>query len=419
MILLLAVGSWLRLGNFSTDWEVLGGKPLVMGKQESKLHSTPREEARGLQPPKTIIPRTFTQVLNTDATANSAPTLSVMTWNVMAEVWSPPYRYNYLPADAVAWAYRGALVLLEIETLQPDVVALQEVGANAFTNHLLPGMEALNYQGFHVRNPSSEGVALFWKKDRFKQIAQTELHMNQKAKTLVQQATEAGVSTEISQTVLRSMGSHSHHNVAGLVLLQDLQTKALIAVASTHLYWGSRLDGQNYQFQCFQAEMLLQELEALLNANPVPKSPSPATVFVCGDFNSMPTNGLYGFLHSGSLAKDDPELTRGGEEPDASTRDLRHNFNLQSTYRQHPSGKEPEYTFHHDKVACLDYIYAGTLQTNSSTSATASPYKLVELMDMLPFESFAQAARLPTMEYPSDHISLMARFRFAPSNDDL
>ena len=118
---------------------------------------------------------------------------------------SPPHRYNYVPADAIAWKYRGALVLLEIQTLQPDVVALQEVGANAFAYHMLPGMEALNYQGFHVRNPSTEGVALFWKKDRFKQIAKTELHMHQKAKTLVQQATEANLPTGMCTTIHLSL----------------------------------------------------------------------------------------------------------------------------------------------------------------------------------------------------------------------
>ena len=65
----------------------------MMGDNGSKPLSIPSEKEEQqvfeLKPPTTIIPRTFTKVLNTDAdaTTDSAPTLSVMTWNVMAEVW--------------------------------------------------------------------------------------------------------------------------------------------------------------------------------------------------------------------------------------------------------------------------------------------------------------------------------------------
>lgn len=83
----------------------------------------------------------------------------------MADIWSPPYNYPHLPPWAVTWAYRGRLILKEMEGIKPDVLCMQELGKEAEASFSAQ-MSERGYSHVYKMNPSEEGCAIFWKKDR-------------------------------------------------------------------------------------------------------------------------------------------------------------------------------------------------------------------------------------------------------------
>lgn len=87
------------------------------------------------------------------------------TYNVMADIWSPPHNYPHLPPWAVGWAYRGRLIVKEMDSMKPDVLCMQELGREA-ERTFTPQMAERGYAHVYMMNPSEEGCAIYWRKER-------------------------------------------------------------------------------------------------------------------------------------------------------------------------------------------------------------------------------------------------------------
>ena len=92
-------------------------------------------------------------------------------WNVLADGLAQHGEFVSCAKEHLAWPYRFALMLDEIEQASPDIITLQE--CNHFRDTWMPAMEARGFQGIHVAKPSSpatffgapsDGLAVFWKK---------------------------------------------------------------------------------------------------------------------------------------------------------------------------------------------------------------------------------------------------------------
>lgn len=52
-------------------------------------------------------------------------TFSLMSYNILAPVWSPSSNYQYMPAAKSSWEWRRRLILAEIGCHKPDIVCFQ------------------------------------------------------------------------------------------------------------------------------------------------------------------------------------------------------------------------------------------------------------------------------------------------------
>jgi CCR4-NOT transcription complex subunit 6 len=127
-------------------------------------------------------------------------------------------------------------------------------------------------------------------------------------------------------------------NIAVMLMLENKQTHARILVATTHAHW----DPSFADVKLVQIGLLIEEVIkfAEKHLKPTPESSPDAPVYesatqlptiICGDFNSIPSSGVYEFLSRGSVNQDHEDF--GNHAYGAyTTEGLAHNFNLRSAY---------------------------------------------------------------------------------------
>ena len=106
---------------------------------------------------------------------NSLNTISVLQFNCLADALSDAFPH-VSSQSLLTWPHRLPLFEKIFQALPCDFICLQEV--DHFADCFSPMLGALGYAGaFYQRRPepspvSLDGVALFWKKDRFKLISE-------------------------------------------------------------------------------------------------------------------------------------------------------------------------------------------------------------------------------------------------------
>merc|ERR1711976_1018185 len=123
-------------------------------------------------------------------------------------------------------------------------------------------------------------------------------------------------------------------------------------------------------------------------------------MLLCGDFNSLPESAVYDLLRSGSVRNDHEDfkvdpcglLKRGN---------FNHGLSIGTAYET-CNGREADYTnYTEDFKGTLDYIW----YTSDSLSVLA--------ISQVDEESqLTQETALPSSTRPSDHVSLVATFKF-------
>jgi CCR4-NOT transcription complex subunit 6 len=186
-------------------------------------------------------------------------------------------------------------------------------------------------------------------------------------------------------------------HIAVICLLEDKQTKTRIIVANAHIHW----DPAYCDVKLVQVALLVDEIEKI--ANNFAKYPPPPTtapihaqasatdeadsngapagepstssqpsgsarppptysdgtkipVIICGDFNSVPTSGLYEFLSTGSLPPNHPDFlshTYGRYTADG----LRHRLGLKNAYAAPGVGELPLTNYTPSFQGVIDYVW--------------------------------------------------------------
>jgi CCR4-NOT transcription complex subunit 6 len=179
-------------------------------------------------------------------------------------------------------------------------------------------------------------------------------------------------------------------HIAVVCLLEDLVTGTRIIVSNTHLHWDVA------DVKLVQTALLMEELEKIANGfakypprppdtpsatdeEPVLNRPPPPIytdgtkipLMVCGDYNSMPSSGVYDFLASGTLPATHPDFlshTYGIYTSEG----LRHKLGLKSAYTSVGAGGVPEEIMPMTNVTpgfreVIDYVWysPGNLILNS------------------------------------------------------
>ncbi|CAA7054199.1 unnamed protein product [Microthlaspi erraticum] len=351
----------------------------------------------------------------------SMGSFTVLSYNILADTYASSDIYSYCPTWALSWTYRRQNLLREIVKYHADIVCLQEVQNDHFEEFFSPELDKHGYQALFKRKTNEvfvgntntiDGCATFFRRDRFSHVKKYEVEFNKAAQSL----TEALIPVAQKKIALNRLVKD---NVALIVVLEakfgnqatDIPGKRqLLCVANTHVSVSHDLK----DVKLWQVHTLLKGLEKIAASADIP-------MLVCGDFNTVPASSPHSLLAMGKLDPMDPDLM---VDPFGILRPhtkLTHQLPLVSAYssfarrggsliteqqrrKLDPASNEPLFTnCTRDFIGTLDYIFY--------TADTLTVESLLELLDE---ESLRKDTALPSPEWSSDHIALMAEFRCVP-----
>ncbi|KAJ1931780.1 Glucose-repressible alcohol dehydrogenase transcriptional effector, partial [Linderina macrospora] len=311
-----------------------------------------------------------------------------------------------------------------LTTLQPDIVCLQEVEAAQFDEFFKPKLQEVGYEGvFWTKSRARtmdeperrlvDGCATFYKSSVFRLEAQHLLEFQQSA---LQRKDFKKVDDMFNRFMTKD-------NIVGFAVLKHrkLAGEPMVFVANAHVHW----DPEFTDVKMVQTTMLTEELAMLarkhagvppvsddvgagseahkvqLQMQQQQKQFQKVTTLICGDFNSTPDSGLYEFLSRGRLDKEHPDMERMEPYADYKRHGLRHPFGLKSAY-----GSINELPLTNCTPA-----FSGTIDYIWYTTGTLVPTGLLGELDE---DWVRQAVGFPNSQIPSDHIPIMAEFRWKP-----
>ncbi|KAL8207078.1 UNVERIFIED_CONTAM: hypothetical protein K2H54_043977 [Gekko kuhli] len=295
--------------------------------------------------------------LQTNVSKSHQP-IRVMQWNILAQALGEG-KDNFVqcPVEALRWEERKCLILEEILAYQPDILCLQEV--DHYFDTFQPLLSRLGYQCTFFPKPWSPCLDV----ERNNGPDGCALFFLKDRFTLIS-------SDNMRLTAMKL----KTNQVAIAQILKCNETSKLFCIAVTHLKARNGWE----RFRSAQGADLLQKLGSITQDAEIP-------LIVCGDFNAEPTEEVYKEFSNSSLNLNSAYKllsANGLSEPPYTTWKIR------------PSG-ECRHT--------LDYIWYSqhALQVNAA-------------LNLLTEEQIGPN-RLPSFNYPSDHLSLVCDFSF---NDD-
>ncbi|XP_051561419.1 nocturnin-like isoform X2 [Myxocyprinus asiaticus] len=304
--------------------------------------------------------RAFVQTEHEDSGQTA---IRVMQWNVLAQALGEGMdSFVQCPMDALNWAERKYLILEEILTYRPDILCLQEV--DHYFDMFQPVLASLGYQSSFCPKPWSpcldvennngpDGCALFFNRKRFQLINTTHLRL--------------------SAMMLKT------NQVAVITTLHCRATGRAFCVASTHLKARSGWE----VLRSAQGSDLLRNLQNIAQRLETEKNAeTDLPLIVCGDFNAEPSEDVYRNFATSSLGLDSAykRLSMDGKTEPPYT-----------TWKIRPSG---------ESCHTLDYVWYS--------------HRAFNVNAVLDFPTAEQIGpnRLPSYNYPSDHLSLVCDFNF-------
>lgn len=359
--------------------------------------------------------------LDPEGRVSSAGTFTVLSYNILSDVYATNDVYSYCPSWALSWPYRRQNLLREIVGYRADIVCLQEVQSDHFEEYFAPELDKHGYQALYKRKTSEvysgntqpiDGCATFFRRDRFSHVKKYEVEFNKAAQSL----TEAVVPSAQKKTALSRLVKD---NVALIVVLEAKFTnqgadnpgkRQLLCVANTHVNVHHDLK----DVKLWQVHTLLKGLEKIAVSADIP-------MLVCGDFNAVPGSAPHALLAMGKVDPMHPDLANDPLGILRPAGKLTHQLPLVSAYssfarmgvgigleqhrrRMDPSTNEPLFTnCTRDFLGTLDYIFY-----------TADSLTVESLLELLDEDSLRKDTALPSPEWSSDHIALLAEFRCKP-----
>jgi len=315
----------------------------------------------------------------------------IMSFNILAETYATSERHSYVPCWALSGDYRKQRILKEILQLDADIICLQEVEGKQFSEFFEPELRNEKYAG--IFRPKSrartmdntanvDGCAMFFRKEKFRIIEDRLIEFQSLALSRFSELTGDRAGFERVMT---------KDNIAVAAVLEVLSRQgqrksSKIIIANTHIHW----DPDMSDVKLLQAQFLTEELSSLKA-----KIGEDCPMVVAGDFNSMPSSGVYSLLRDGYAPADHPafqsynfgKYTRDG---------TMHSLRLVSAYA--PIGEPPFTNYNSDFMGVLDYLWYS--EQSLRVLGVLQPYSLDDVMQ--------QKSPLPNPHFPSDHIPIMA-----------
>ncbi|XP_028844782.1 protein angel homolog 1 isoform X2 [Denticeps clupeoides] len=423
----------------------------------------------------------LTETCPFDPDHGSSFEFTVMSYNILAQDLLEANRelYVHCPEEVLEWNLRVQNILQEIQMWDPDILCLQEVQEDHYTEQLWPVLSDIGYTCIYKcrTGMKTDGCLVCYRGDRFSQLSVSLLELRR-------------VDCELL----------NRDNVAIVLLLRPSvprrggeEAAAPICVANTHLLFNPRRG----DVKLAQLALVLAEVDRTVAR--CRAGGEECEVILCGDLNSVPNMSLYQFITTGQLlyhglpawmisgledlsyqthprrlfaplwpgslglshtcqfSRDivpqlqtserlryshdflrqlrycqaacerpcDLELIVGVTDnaPDLETKPqsssftktISHGLNLQSAYSHHVVGSDQSgvTTLHSEVGATVDYIFYSA--GGRGARGHAGGLTLIGRLALLSERNLWSVGGLPNAVFPSDHLSLLAKFRLDAS----
>ncbi|CAH2066567.1 unnamed protein product, partial [Iphiclides podalirius] len=319
-----------------------------------------------------------------------------VTYNILADLYCDSdftrnVLHPYCPPYALQIDYRKQLIMKELQGYNADIICLQEVDNKVYINNLKPFLEVEGLQGLFYKKGKTvaEGLACFYRQARFEMLKEETILL---ADALQSKPCLEDIWKAVQENKLLKDRILDRSTVASATILQskDDPNKILI-VGNTHLYFHPDAD----HIRLLQGGIViywLREIRIKLIKEYPGKSVS---LILCGDFNSVPSCGIYRLYTTGIALDDLPDWKSKAEEAVL-------NLSLFQDMDLGSAGGTPKFTNYTAGFAgCLDYIFY-----DKST---------LVVEQVIPFPSLEEVrvhTALPSIVFPSDHIAVISDLRF-------
>ena len=359
----------------------------------------------------------------------SEDSLRVMTFNVLANEKAfmdsredNTGLYPYCDDNIIKRSRRTPLILHEILAYQADVICLQEVDMSSFETLFRPALKLFGYQGFYRQKMGTrEGIAMFWSLDTFEEANEDDVQsysiqgLFPKSKDDILEDWKSMYDVfdfleqdEELKTVLTKKLGHVVQ-IASLTRKNVSSGPKKLVVSNTHLFFHS----MGHHIRLLQLFAICHKLQKVRQGYPL---------LFCGDFNTTPHTGgvrlllekhvphnhhtAWKHLDTFSWEDEDHERTPTSEDNERKPPSvhLADSFPmLQSGYAEFP-------VFTHyiaDFCGTLDYILSSQASGTESfglVATSCAPMPSKELIE--------KHVAMPSVEWPSDHVSLVCDMKF-------
>ena len=368
---------------------------LLIFLYKTKLRSKPSHS----QP--SPIPSTYLQIKPPSLQDPTQPTISILSYNIMSYSFTKTEWFPYVKTEYLYPKYRSPRIINEIETINADILCLQECDSDLFNDYYKKILEhELHYicimhpSSYVYRNRKAVVNTVCYKKHLFTELNSTLLDLNDE--------------------LCKIDESFTKHKEALIVQLEHKANKEKFIVISTHLYWNPEYEYVRYG-----------EIARIVSY--VYKKYKECALFICGDLNASPYSNVLRYIY--------------GEEPDVdetSNKTIKGDFAKNKKYIELIYNNE-QYKNHYLLRSAYD-VYKAVLDGGNSDTTTCkrdnyninhpdftcytnevmanydyiiySPkhYELIELLKMPVDDGLIRKDRLPNKNYASDHLKVYAKF---------
>jgi CCR4-NOT transcription complex subunit 6 len=351
-------------------------------------------------------------------------TFSVLCYNILCEKYATERLYGYTPSWALSWEYRKELILTEVMNYDADFLCLQEVDIAQYEDYFIGHLKGQDYEGVYwpksrhktmgeADRRQVDGCATFYKASKYQLVEKQLIEFS----AVAMQRQDFKKTDDMFNRVL------GKDHIAVVCLMENKETGTRFIIANAHIHW----DPAYRDVKLVQTALLIDEIEKIAHnfakyPPPPPKQPddlSPTSppprrpphytdgtkipLIVCGDFNSVPTSGVYEFLSNGSVPPNHADFMShmyGKYTSDG----LRHKLGLKSAYAG--TGELPLTNYTPSFQGVIDYIWysAANIGVNAVLGEVDRGY-------------LEKVVGFPNAHFPSDHVCIISEFRVKPPKD--
>ncbi|XP_062077069.1 carbon catabolite repressor protein 4 homolog 4-like isoform X2 [Humulus lupulus] len=366
----------------------------------------------------TITPKVpkFVPIQETPSPTQSHPhaisTFSLVSYNILAQAYVKSSYFPHSPSPCLRWKARSQAVLTVLKNLGADFLCLQEV--DEYESFYKVNMERNGYSSIYIQRSGQkrDGCGIFFKNDRAELILQENIDYNDLVKSIQnenllinneqngEKATE-NEDAEVKDSTLKGTSQDRgdpndprvrlKRDCVGIMAAFRLKHShnPIVIVANTHIYW----DPAWADVKLAQAKYLVSRL-AQFKALVSKKFNCASSLFLAGDFNSIPGDKVYQYLSSCNESSSSETMQEDHENGP---------IRLCSVYNI--TKGEPKFTnCTPDFTNTLDYIFF-------CPSDSIKPVSLLELPESE--DSCDVVGGLPNSSHPSDHLPIGAEFEIS------